>query len=141
MLHLYSLSEKGQQFDLAHTFRDGEAMRFGHIEIFAQDPLRSLEFYQHVLGFELVSIQSNQLIWLRKGDLEILLRPGQPPTPTSHYENSALGLVWYTEQLEQVLENLKQRGLEIKGTVDSDKCYTFTDPDGNWFQLVDPDDH
>ena len=116
-------------------------MRFGHIEIFATDPLRSLEFYQEVLGFEVTTIQAGPSVWLSQGKLEILLRPGQPPLAAARYEQGAIGIVLYTENLEEQLEVLKERGLEFKGAVDSDKCYTFTDPDGNWSQLVDPNDH
>jgi hypothetical protein len=52
-----------------------------------------------------------------------------------------MGIVLYTSNVEKVLKELVDKVLQVKGTVDSSKCYTFTDPDGNWFQLVDPDDH
>lgn len=115
-------------------------MQFGHIEIFASDTQRSRHFYENVLGFE-VTVTKGQLVWLQKGEVEILLRPGQPPPPAARYQDAPLGLVLYTDDLQSTLLELSGRGLEFKGTVDSDKCYTFTDPDGNWFQLVDPGDH
>jgi len=115
-------------------------MRFGHIELFVTDPLRSKEFYQDVLGFE-VTLQDDQLVWLKKGALEILLRPGNPPPSGPNYEHARLGLVLYTTDVEEMLAELQDRGLVFKGTVDSDKCHTFTDLDGNWFQLVNPNDH
>ena len=36
---------------------------------------------------------------------------------------------------------LEEKGLRFRGNDGSHKCPTFTDPDGNWFQLVDPSDH
>jgi hypothetical protein len=52
-----------------------------------------------------------------------------------------VAFVLYTDDLEGSPQRLVDHGVEINETVDSDKCYTFTDPDGNWFQLVDPNDH
>jgi catechol 2,3-dioxygenase-like lactoylglutathione lyase family enzyme len=115
-------------------------MQFGHIEIFVSDIQRSLHFYENVLGFALTAIQG-QHIWLQLGEVEILLRPGQPPPPAARYEDAPHGLVLYTDDLPSTMAELRGRGLEFKGTIDSDKCHTFTDPDGNWFQLVDPGDH
>jgi catechol 2,3-dioxygenase-like lactoylglutathione lyase family enzyme len=116
-------------------------LKFGHIEIFSSDPERSKQFYCDVLGFELEVIQNGLLIWLKKGDLEILIRPGRPTQPASRYEDSPTGFVLYASNVQETLNELVERGLQVKGIVDSDKCYTFTDPDGNWFQLVDPHDH
>jgi catechol 2,3-dioxygenase-like lactoylglutathione lyase family enzyme len=116
-------------------------MKLGHIEILARDPSRSQHFYHEVLGFELTVVHWQQFIWLKKGDLEVLIRPGNPPEPDSRYEEADTGFVLYASDVDGMLHDLVERGLEVKGTVDSDTCYTFTDPDGNWFQLVDPDDH
>ena len=116
-------------------------MKFGHIEILTTDTQRSKQFYCDVLGFELEVIQNGQNIWLKKGDLEILIRPGLPSQSASRYEEAPTGFVLYTDNVQQTLDELISRGLQVRGTVDSDKCYTFTDPDGNWFQLVDPHDH
>ena len=41
--------------------------------------------------------------------------------------------------LEKSRNELISRGLIFRGTDGSDECLTFTDPDGNWFQLTDPD--
>src|SRR5262245_21165663 len=115
-------------------------MQFGHIEIFASDTQRSRRFYEGVLGFEVTAIQG-QLVWLQKDNVEILLRPGQPPAPAGRYQDAPFGIVLYTDDLLSTMAELRGRGLVFKGTIDSDKCHTFTDPDGNWFQLVDPGDH
>lgn len=116
-------------------------MKFGHIEILCRDTRRARRFYEETLGFELVAEQSHELIWLQLGQQEILLRPGSPPAEVSRYEDAATGFVLYTDNLPETLASLRARGLEPRGFVDSEKCVTFTDPDGNWFQLVDPEDH
>lgn len=116
-------------------------MKLGHIEVLSRDPQSSQQFYREVLGFELTAVQEQQFFWLKKEDLEILIRPGNPPAPAPRYEDAPTGFVLYTSALDSMLKKLVHRGLEVKGIVDSDKCYTFNDPDGNWFQLVDPDDH
>lgn len=116
-------------------------MKFGHLEIFTIDPQKSKHFYQDVLGFELTVDQGGGYYWLQRGQVEILLRPGNPPQAADRYESAPTGIVLYADDLEATMQELQQRGLVFRGTVDSDKCFTFTDPDGNWFQLVDPNDH
>lgn len=116
-------------------------MELGHIEILAEDPLRAQKFYCDVLGFEVVTIQNEQFIWLIKDQQEILIRPGRRHTSANRYEDAPLGFVFYTNNVDKTLKELKEKGVQIKGTVDSNKCFTFTDPDGNWFQLVNPNDH
>jgi catechol 2,3-dioxygenase-like lactoylglutathione lyase family enzyme len=116
-------------------------MKLGHIEILVEDPKRSQQFYCDVLGFELVTIQNELFFWLKKGQQEFLIRPGRRQEAPSQYENAPVGFVLYTDNVEESLAELKRKGVEIRGTVDSIKCFTFTDPDGNWFQLVNPNDH
>ena len=116
-------------------------MRFGHIEVLARDVKRSVEFYKAILGFEVTVEQGPDFVWLQKGDLEILIRPGVAGETVGKYEHARTGFVLYTEDVLKMKAELEERGLEFKGTVDSEKCFTFTDPDGNWFQLVNPEDH
>ncbi len=114
-------------------------MRFGHLEIFTADPARAARFYREVLGFEVVADQGGGLLWLACGQVEFLLRPGSPPEAPERYEDAAAGIVLYTEDLDAAADRLRERGLAFEGTIDSDRCLTFRDPDGNWFQLVDPE--
>lgn len=116
-------------------------MHFGHVEIFVSDLAAARAFYTEALGFVVTVDQGDGMLWLQKGELEILLRPGKPPASPVCYEAAPLGLVLYTDNLEQTAAEMRRRGVAFRGTVDSEKCLTFTDPDGNWFQLVDPADH
>jgi catechol 2,3-dioxygenase-like lactoylglutathione lyase family enzyme len=113
-------------------------MRIGHIELFVADPMRSLAFYRDVLGFDVTEVQRESVVWLKKGDFEILLRPGNAQAPAQRYADSSQGIVLYTDDLEGTLAELQSRGLALRGTDGPPCCPTFTDPDGHWFQLVDP---
>ncbi len=113
-------------------------MRFGHIEVFVTDPLKAKEFYEHVLGFEITEIQNEKYVWLKFGNNEFLLRPGKNLLQTDQYKDSNTGFVLYTDNLEETKMELLSRRLVFKGTDGSETCLTFTDPDGNWFQLVNP---
>jgi catechol 2,3-dioxygenase-like lactoylglutathione lyase family enzyme len=115
-------------------------MKFGHIELFVQDPQKSKEFFIDVLGLELVAEQGDNTIWLKIGETEFLIKKGNVVKfPT--YQESNFGIVFYTNNLESTKSKLEQRGLDFKGIDGSPKCLTFQDTDGHWFQLVNPDDH
>lgn len=116
-------------------------IKVGHLEFYVRNPQRSKVFYRDVLGFEITVEIDPGLVWLEKDGLEILLRRGAGPAAVPRYEDAPAGTVLYTGNLERARAELEARGLEFKGTVDSEKCLTFTDPDGHWFQLVDPGDH
>jgi catechol 2,3-dioxygenase-like lactoylglutathione lyase family enzyme len=118
-------------------------MKLGHIEIFVKNPLESKKFYSDLLEFEIIDVQDNKFVWLKSGDSLILLRPSSysENSKATEYKNSKTGIVIYTDNLDKSSEKLKANGLVFKGTDGSEKCLTFTDPDGNWFQLVNPDDH
>ncbi|MCC6740837.1 MAG: VOC family protein [Planctomycetia bacterium] len=112
--------------------------RVGHLEVFVPDPMRAKDFYVHILGFEVGEVQhEGKVVWLAKDDFTLLLRPGQPDA-APRYQEAATAIVLYTDDLDAEVKSLKNRGLVFKGTDGSDRCLTFTDPDGNWFQLVNP---
>ena len=116
-------------------------MRFGHIELFVKDPKKSRDFYRDVLGFEVADEQGEHFIWLTLGERQFLLRPAKNAQASSTYQDAAAGMVLYTDDLEGTAARLKERGLTFQGTDGSPKCLTFTDLDGHWFQLVNPEDH
>jgi catechol 2,3-dioxygenase-like lactoylglutathione lyase family enzyme len=116
-------------------------MKVGHIEVFVKDPLKAKDFYINVLGFDLVEIQHKKVVWLKLHDCVILLRPGKSKHTAETYQSANKALVFYTENLDKTVKELTSRGLEFRGTDGSDKCLTFTDTDGNWFQLVNPGEH
>lgn len=103
--------------------------------------MKSKEFFEKILGFELVENQNDKFIWLKLGTSLILLRPGENNLITDEYKNSNTGFVLYTGDLENTKGDLILKGLKFIGTDGSDNCLTFKDPDGNWFQLVNPEHH
>lgn len=117
-------------------------MEFGHTEIFVREPVKSKEFYTGILEFELVEIQIDKYVWLKSGNSLILLRPLAGNTRrAANYDLADTGFVLYTDNLQESAEKMRSKGLQFQGIDGSDKCLTFTDPDGNWFQLVNPNDH
>ncbi|MCC7478920.1 VOC family protein [bacterium] len=118
-------------------------MRIGHTELFVSDPLASRDFYTGVLGFELVAEQGPpegppRYIWLSCGEREILLRPASEsrPAPAATYQQAHSAIVLYTDALEECLATLRARGLALNG--EDSGCPCFTDPDGHWWQIVNP---
>ena len=116
-------------------------MKIGHTEIFVKDLEVSRSFYVDILGFEVTVEQEGQFVWLQKEGREFLLRPGREAQPAASYQETNMAIVLYCDDLESSIRTLKDRGLEFAGQDGNEKCPTFTDPDGNWFQLVNPNDH
>lgn len=112
-------------------------MKSGHVEIFVKDPLKAVEFYEKVLGFEVYEVQHRKFVWMKLNDNIFMLRPGKNDLEISESKDSNAGFVLYTDDLEKTKQELTNRGLEFKGNDGSQNGHTFTDPDGNWFQLVD----
>ena len=114
------------------------AMYLGHTELFVKDPRASRDFYERVLGFTVTDVQHNgAIIWLQLGDRVILLRVGVRPPTAPNYQRAGQALVFFSDDLAAEMRALESRGLVFNGD-DGPGCPTFTDPDGNWFQLVDP---
>jgi catechol 2,3-dioxygenase-like lactoylglutathione lyase family enzyme len=116
-------------------------LKLGHIELFVRSPSRSKQFYRDVLLFDLVAEQGENHIWLKSGEIELLLRPANQPPRAQTYQNALVGFVMYTDDLPATLARLKERGIVPQGQDGSDGCPTFTDPDGHWIQIVNPKDH
>ncbi|KAA3605246.1 MAG: VOC family protein [Calditrichaeota bacterium] len=116
-------------------------MKFGHIEIFTKDVQKAKEFYTKILGFKIVAEQSENLVWVATEGQEFLLRKGKNTSDSETYQTAKTGFVLYTENLTKTAESLKTNGLNFQGIDGSEKCLIFTDLDGNWFQLVNPNDH
>jgi catechol 2,3-dioxygenase-like lactoylglutathione lyase family enzyme len=114
-------------------------MKLGHIELFVRDPLASRDFYRDVLGFKVIAEQQGKFVWVALGDREILLRPGTVAAPVvARYQDAASAIVLYVDDVSAEAKRLRSRGLMFRGDDGSVDCPTFTDPDGHWFQLVNP---
>ena len=115
--------------------------RLGHIELFVRDPIAVQAFYVDILGFRLEEVQGGKYVWVDAGGLSILLRPGRPNcAAATQYGDANSALVLYVDDADLAAAELAERGVVFRGTDGSPKCRTFTDPEGHWFQLVNPAD-
>jgi catechol 2,3-dioxygenase-like lactoylglutathione lyase family enzyme len=112
-------------------------LKLGHIEIFTPNLSRAQEFYQVALGAELVADQGD-FIWVKLGEVEVLLRKGDPPKPADDYRAANIALVLYSQDVAISVSRLNAAGVAVLPIEGEPGCYTFQDPDGNWLQLVDP---
>ena len=112
-------------------------VKFGHIEIFVKDPLRSRDFYTNTLGFEHIETQGDKYVWLKLNGTEILLRPRKTYISAENYQSANMAIVIYTDNVEETVKQYTSAGLILKGN-DGENNPTFTDPDGNWFQIANP---
>jgi excinuclease ABC subunit A len=107
--------------------------------------LDAMGYYRQVLNA--LSNQHNTSLDIKFNDLpesfvdELFFGTGENKLITDKYNNSNSGIVLYSDDLEKSRDELISKGLQFKGTDGSDKCLTFTDPDGNWFQLVNTNQH
>ncbi|HEX9746488.1 MAG TPA: VOC family protein [bacterium] len=118
-------------------------MKIGHIELFVSDLQKSLAFYRDKMGLEVTALQGEHFAWLKIGESEILLRSDYSPRlrKSADYQTSGNGICFYTKELQAKMKELKSRGLEFSGDDGTPDCPTFHDPDGHWFQLVNPGKH
>jgi len=116
--------------------------QLGPLELFVADPLESRKFYCK-LGFEPESEEGwPHNLWLKCGWIQLLLRrAGEQSDPPANYQASRIAMVFYTPDLPATLARLAAQGIVPRGIDGSEKCPTIVDPDGNWIQLVDPEDH
>jgi catechol 2,3-dioxygenase-like lactoylglutathione lyase family enzyme len=107
-------------------------MRIGHIELPVSDPLSSARFYIDALGFESV-VDDERVSWLALDGLELQLRRGSPQSTKE--DRNAVNLVLYSHDVGTDLGRLNAAGV---ATEERANCHHFQDPDGHWWQLVDP---
>ena len=90
------------------------------------------------MGFELIEIQHEKFVWLQNDGQKVLLRPGNNNFTSKTYQQANIAIVIYSDKLHETVKDFTQKGVISKGK-DGVNCYTFTDPDGNRIQLVNPD--
>lgn len=80
-------------------------IKIGHIKLFVNDAHKSKDFYAHVLGFEVVVVQGEQLVWVKASEMEILLREEEAPSPAPSYAKTGAGIVLYSDDLPATLQS------------------------------------
>ena len=96
------------------------------------------QFYQEGLGLQAPIPTSDDHLGFPLGAVYLgfdqVAEPWQSP--------GAVTLWFRVDDLDATFERFTGLGARVNyPPVDTEKCLTFTDPDGNWFQLVNPVDH
>ena len=109
-----------------------------HAVLGVRDPKRSITFYTETLGMELVTfLEDMQMAFLSFGesdhDLAVIKVPDDQPVGNSGLSHTAIAIEGGTEQLQELHDLLKSRGVEAEMTADHvvSKSLYCLDPDGN----------
>jgi catechol 2,3-dioxygenase-like lactoylglutathione lyase family enzyme len=111
------------------------AMRIGQIELFVADPILSAVFWRSTLGFRIIDVESDDLVRIDCGGVEVVLRRGRPTRVAVSYRDATDALVLYTDDLDAAAARLCEAGVLFEGNDGSDSSLTFRDPDGNWLRM------
>ncbi|MHC5038238.1 MAG: VOC family protein [Planctomycetota bacterium] len=100
-------------------------------------------FYTEILGFEVFSEPTPQLVFLRStsGKIFLYLEGGYTPTPVDP-QSSRLSVFLEAEgSARETFDTLKTRGVNLlqeapEEVGDGTACFQFTDPDGNILEVA-----
>jgi catechol 2,3-dioxygenase len=113
-----------------------------HVVLGVRDPQRSITFYTEALGMELVTfLEDMEMAFLSFGehdhDLAVIKVPDDQPVGSSGLAHTAMEIDGGPEQLRELYDLLKGRGVEVEMTADHviTKSFYFFDPDGNRLEL------
>jgi catechol 2,3-dioxygenase len=109
-----------------------------HVVLGVRDPQRSITFYREALGMELVTfLEDMQMAFLSFGehdhDLALIKVQDGEPVGSSGLAHTAMAIEGGPEQLRELYDLLKGRGVEVEMTADHvlTKSFYVLDPDGN----------
>jgi catechol 2,3-dioxygenase len=113
-----------------------------HAVLGVRDPQRSITFYTEALGMELVTfLEDLQMAFLSFGehdhDLAVIKVPDEQPVGSSGLAHTALEIDGGPDQLRELYDLLKGRGVDVEMTADHiiTQSFYFLDPDGNRLEL------
>jgi len=116
--------------------------KVGHVVLGVRDPQRSIRFYTETLGMELVSvIDEMQMAFFTFGerdhDIAVIKVPDDQSVGSSALAHTALEIDGGEEQLRELYERLKSRGVTVEFTANHvlTKSFYFFDPDGNRLEI------
>jgi len=116
-------------------------MRMHHIGIESSQIERSLEFYQDIIGFELIErmeLMGEELIFLQLGStrLELIVTNRENIRVNSH-----IHLAFEVDSLLQIMEQLVGHGIKIlegPETLENGWRNLFVQgPDGEWIEFIE----
>ena len=123
--------------------------KVGHVVLGVRDPQRSITFYTEALGMELVQfLDDMQMAFFSFGerdhDIAVIKVPDEQPVGSSGLAHTALQIEGGQEQLRELHDRLRTRGVQVEFTADHvlTKSVYFFDPDGNrleiFCEMMDP---
>ncbi|MCL1849058.1 MAG: VOC family protein [Clostridiales bacterium] len=117
----------------------------GHVGFVVSDMKKAIEFYQDKLGFQVVAEMSppgRQIVFLEisKGQTIELFSGGEETMEISAKTIGYAHTCLIIEDMEKLLEELKEKGVEISGEPrireDGGGTFRIVDPDGNQFEMM-----
>ena len=116
--------------------------KVGHVVLGVRDPQRSIKFYTEALGMELVQfLDDMQMAFFSFGerdhDIAVIKVPEDQPVGSAGLAHTALEIEGGQEQLRELHDRLKARGVRVEFTADHvlTKSVYFFDPDGNRLEI------
>ena len=117
-----------------------------------EDLARAREFYERVMGFEVMveddkfcalhaGAESVLLLFLRGGSTEPKVLPGGVIPPHDGSGHMHVGFAVSREQLSEWEKHLRARGVAIESTMDwprGGRSLYFRDPDGHLLEVLTP---
>ena len=114
-----------------------KATGIDHVVLYVSDVDRSRRFYMDLFAMS-VEHQSPGHVFLRCGDQLFAIFQAADGFQTGvELNHLAFGVEEGT--YEDITAELKERGLQVSGRSDNDRCIYFRDPDGYLLQIVVPD--
>jgi len=126
--------------------------RLGSVPVFVSDTDRAIAFYRDKLGLELVMDYKfgPEFRWVAvarsRGETELVLFHPVPSVAGSRVEElrqrigTWTGIVFFTDDIQTTYRELIDKGVEfsVEPKLQPWRGWEtqFTDPDGNWFHLV-----
>ena len=129
----------------------GKIQAVSEVAFWVEDVERAIEFYRSRFDFELVEHSPGQHAFLSSGDfLLVVFNPKDPGTQLGTEYLARVGaprgglyhvaLKTPREGIDQLAQEVKDSGVEVKGPVDfggGRRSYFFDDPDGHYIELTD----
>jgi catechol 2,3-dioxygenase len=119
-------------------------VRIGHVHLKVSDLEQSIEFYRHVLGFQVTQRYGSQAAFLSAGTYHHHIglntwqsKDGNPPAPGTTGLFHAAILYPTRSALAAAYHRLREAGVQLDGAADhgvSEALY-LRDPDGNGLEL------
>jgi predicted enzyme related to lactoylglutathione lyase len=111
----------------------------GNATVFVSNMDAAVQFYTEALGLKLTNRFGNNWATVEAGKgLTIGLHPASPKYPAPGTKGGITIGLEVDEPIQEVLNRLNQRGVQIKGSIIQDQAGNFvhlSDPDGNGLYL------